>query len=1529
MSADTGLGLNTLNRNIQAILYKKYQGFTNTSTDKALDAEYNINAAPNVFANKVFLENIPTVAPFGTTGFDTNSDVSSSSFDSNQGKKAVHKTNNKHIVYYSNIKLTSIGGSDFAFAYDAGFNQNAASDLADTDNILKDAIPSKFDPNGSYGISVKAANDNIIYTSNYTLDREAGVLTIYGLLDHPETPVSSSYPPKISFWRYEGRKGSSGFASDWAKYAATQDVDMCGYSIKGLKEVSGTSLTDLQRDLCGNSAASIDFVSKYVAKYVELSGGKLTGSLLDLSSITIAGVKYDAWDASGIYLNNIRSVKYTDICNNYNDVSQVAVNVEGMKSYISEYFTNSSQTDPVTINNLTGDNISYTTVCGTNIYATTICGDTIYSSTTICGDTFNDNRTAVVNVNTLLGYVPQAENRGNYLLWKDASDSSWTAMSGDRVLLGENVGDKNFASVGAGAVAIGAGAGANGIGANSIVIGKNASASTAIPEKSIVLNATGSSFSDAINNNALNSGNGDVMIFVKDLFKATTLNGGTKALYYDPSTNAIAAGDICGITMYRDDAGDASGWYRYPAQQAVNMQGTSPGVLHNYIFNLSDPSSAPFTYSSALDNTEVTLSGEAVYQTMATTVGWVKSHVTNYVAQEISNVTVEINNAIANVDLSKWATYSAVNDVDMSNNQIKRLEMPDWSANLIEEHKKYAVNKEYVDISDAGAAAGEENPISITKWMEKYVIAAPPAPVLDGSGATPQTMFLSFKNPTQIYVGAFDMRLPAMKKLWIDICGSSTKTAILSGSATYVPDASEVTQVVIGKSTSSVVKDSYSASTYYWKYLNANDDPTTAIKVRVWYTNGNPSPINRLEALIGPFAAAGAPSAPSNFSISASDVTPTLSWKAPAEYDDAANIPYSSGQTMYYRVALTPVATSRYTGLTGGNDSNIGLTLSAITDVSYNVTGTGGSESNVSFSGTNLYPDTSYNYTIITSTASDYSNPNTNLSGSFRTNKPAAPSTAFTGLSFVASDVFTGPYYATDATGTEINGIPLFQKSAGAKFTASGKLAIHTASNIGTTASNISTITAKIDGETQTNNIASIAASGFNNTLPTVTNATIIDLTAVQSDLYSSDVYRKGYYKVLELSGAIKSNTINSDTNLHSINILRDNSTANSLSFRIDDLSGPSSGSISIGSISTFKITGVPHVNQNASIPITWSTINFVDKYSRPTPITINLLDVNNTNINSANDKPYLTLVGLSISNKDINDTVHSATFKYGTSTFSDQLKAELTAINIRNETINPKPNFTYGSAMLDALNVENYNLYYGTDTLPNYTKNTDITGSLRKILNSQNDIFDYSSTASTKDSYDHAISLTGNLALHFCKGRFTTKVAEPASYYNYSFANYSTISQAGNRYMAFGWNGPSAASGLNGLKLKLHNVNTNGKTLTVNGDGNLFIDGIQVNIYYRFDGKLNGSTVQQSVWIKATQKNPNTFTIASITDSTNDKTIGGIAGSSTAFYTYSDGVLSYDNLCISGMADTKVYVLVEVPMTASFGFTRATLQFN
>jgi len=83
--------------------------------------------------------------------------------------------------------------------------------------LLKDAIPFNFDSVGAtYAPTLKKSYDNSVIASglnDWVVDVEAGMVTFYAGLP---TNVNSTYPPKISFWRYIGGKGfpaSSGTAS--------------------------------------------------------------------------------------------------------------------------------------------------------------------------------------------------------------------------------------------------------------------------------------------------------------------------------------------------------------------------------------------------------------------------------------------------------------------------------------------------------------------------------------------------------------------------------------------------------------------------------------------------------------------------------------------------------------------------------------------------------------------------------------------------------------------------------------------------------------------------------------------------------------------------------------------------------------------------------------------------------------------------------------------------------------------------------------------------------------------------------------------------------------------------------------------------------------------------------------------------------------------------------------------------------------------------------------------------------------------
>lgn len=1393
----SGLDYKTFNANIQEILYKKYNSIVNTG--QLIDNEYNVNAAPSILSNKVYLDFIPNEAPDKLTAVN----IPNGTCQDGSGVS--------YLKYYE-VKLTSLTGSDTNFVYDVNDSTGTTGAINAADNILTDAIASNYDPKGTYGIKVvfKKPTDPVgtlngeVFISNYAFDRDAGVLSIY---NKPE--VTASNPPTIRFWRYEGRKGSSGFGSDWSKYKAMQTVDMSGFAIKGLPDISSgaTSTATLLKDVSDNYAVSVAFLKKYV----ELSGGSgknvdLTGKVMDISN--------GAWDASGYRIDNIADISLSK---------------------------------------------------------------------------FSDFSDSAVNVNTLLAYLPKGTYRGEYLMMGISGDNKWSVQGTNNVVLGKDVGS----TIGTGAVVIGTGAGASGVGNNSILIGANADASGAIPTNTIVLNATGSKLNKEIPARQDNK----VVMYVNDLFSATTLNGGTKALYYDPATNSIAAGDICGITMYREDAGDASGWYRYPAEQPVNMQGTPAGTGKNYIFGLKDPSSAPFTYYSAVSGISQELSGVEVYKSMATTVGWVQDYVSK--------------NSMAG------------------------------------------------DVSDAQSAV-----TAVNSWVQQFVIDAPPAPTYDTSGSGSQSISLSFKNPSQIYVGAFDMRLPALKKIWVTT-DVANNTSILGGNTTYVPDGSEVKKLIFGKPGSSIITGTYSSTDKSYSH-QFSENPAGNVTVSVWYTNGNTThsnaKVNKLVVTLASFSSGSPPSSPTLYTVN--DVTgisdtnvDNIKWKAPQQYDSTDPALLTSSQTLNYKITLEPTTTtSRYNGINGSTDEGINTdnmtTISFTLDASVN---NGADVAYATMAVNTLFPDTVYNYTIGASNGGAYT---TTSSRSFRTNAPAAPPTSF---SLTIPSVTNTPYYSRTAKTTLISGVPLVNRTNGANLTKLENVAIHTTSDIGKSSTELTrTLIANIKNSgTTVDNEKSYDVKGFGdaNTSNSSAAASSADLTINDiRDYYINDAItkRKGYYKTMDVLPIIKANgipntytpTTNTSSNdvtlTYSLNIYGSDVTAN---FRVDDLGSTTTPSFSssdctTGTGSFTKISGLPYLNNSASLTISSTIANLANRYYRENGVVINLQDSVGSNI-TGNSLAFTNANEISFVDNTNNSTINKTMmFSYPSNLYSTQLKAKIDAYTVYNNTSNTVITKNY---LLDKLNLDKIALLNSEQTIS--ATNTYYLGYPRNITNTENatsgtGILDYvSTTAPTKDAYDHTTLLTGNKALQLVKGRFTTKNGNSDAFLNYTVNdgnsdtnyNYSTIA-TGMRYMAFS----CAVSGItaqSALRIRLNNVSA--ASISVS-DAALTVGGQRAYIYYRYSG---GSVGGDSVWIEATRKNNGgTGKLASsLTDVTNSAnnisavSASLIGGSSTGVNDdgaiYSGGNIQYENLIIpTGIVPGKITVLVAVPNEVQFSFDSVSI---
>jgi hypothetical protein len=211
------------NNDIVSILYKKYLGYSNSATTTRTNSEFAPSALPLIFANKIATQNIPRINVPNAKGLinDTSGNGASIStfFNSpsdvrnhlNQlsGKKYTWKTT-PYLAYYYNILLTFNAGTSFY----SRFETPQSTPLNRIyEYYLANTIPTNFTIDASiYSITVeyKDTTNNwfILPSSQYVLDRDAGLLTIF----EEATPklITSANPPRISFWRYEGSILSDG-----------------------------------------------------------------------------------------------------------------------------------------------------------------------------------------------------------------------------------------------------------------------------------------------------------------------------------------------------------------------------------------------------------------------------------------------------------------------------------------------------------------------------------------------------------------------------------------------------------------------------------------------------------------------------------------------------------------------------------------------------------------------------------------------------------------------------------------------------------------------------------------------------------------------------------------------------------------------------------------------------------------------------------------------------------------------------------------------------------------------------------------------------------------------------------------------------------------------------------------------------------------------------------------------------------------------------------------------------------------------
>ena len=190
------------------LLLKKYFNKSSTFNTTPYFQENPIyNARSSIFNTQIWSQSglIPTTAPDGGTTTTSGTDDNGDTLDGSSVGKTISVGSVNLLKKYIKLQLQEVPGSNgTAFYYPDSANNNAS--------LLKYTIPFDFDPiNGSYEYKLyKHGSSNTIINfgeGEWVLDTDTGILTFYQISGI--SGVSSSQPPKISFYKYIGTFGAA------------------------------------------------------------------------------------------------------------------------------------------------------------------------------------------------------------------------------------------------------------------------------------------------------------------------------------------------------------------------------------------------------------------------------------------------------------------------------------------------------------------------------------------------------------------------------------------------------------------------------------------------------------------------------------------------------------------------------------------------------------------------------------------------------------------------------------------------------------------------------------------------------------------------------------------------------------------------------------------------------------------------------------------------------------------------------------------------------------------------------------------------------------------------------------------------------------------------------------------------------------------------------------------------------------------------------------------------------------------------
>jgi hypothetical protein len=183
---------------LSTLLYKKSLGVPSTLDTTASFSEPVRPARSSVLQSQIYAEIVPTVAPSDLANVTTD-DASNLITGSIIGKKS---TISPMIKRFIKVPLVAVPGSNQQ-AYECALDDTYG-------RILQDSIPFNIDPNGSYVYTLYKNDGTTVIPfglQNWSLDNESGILTFYS--DASVIGITAASPPRISFYRYVGKRGAA------------------------------------------------------------------------------------------------------------------------------------------------------------------------------------------------------------------------------------------------------------------------------------------------------------------------------------------------------------------------------------------------------------------------------------------------------------------------------------------------------------------------------------------------------------------------------------------------------------------------------------------------------------------------------------------------------------------------------------------------------------------------------------------------------------------------------------------------------------------------------------------------------------------------------------------------------------------------------------------------------------------------------------------------------------------------------------------------------------------------------------------------------------------------------------------------------------------------------------------------------------------------------------------------------------------------------------------------------------------------